>query len=169
MARGQHFEERRKNTADAQLSISTKKLREWGYLVPGYTSGTLTWSSISGEKRGALDAYVIITGREGSMRLVYTYTGTEEMDYGVDLVSTPCRLGGVRWWFICPLVRNGASCGRRVGVLYLVGKYAGCRHCYDLTYQSCQDSHKLDRVAAKMGIDPRELRRRINWLKRCAT
>jgi len=25
--------------------------------------------------------------------------------------------------------------------------YFGCRHCYDLTYRSCQDSHKRDFLA----------------------
>jgi hypothetical protein len=33
-----------------------------------------------------------------------------------------------------------------VGKLYLPpgGRYYGCRHCYDLTYTSCQESHKYD-------------------------
>ncbi|MHC4354801.1 MAG: hypothetical protein ACYS0H_19035, partial [Planctomycetota bacterium] len=33
---------------------------------------------------------------------------------------------------------NGVYCGRRVGTLYLVsgGKYFGCRHCYNLSYES---------------------------------
>jgi hypothetical protein len=26
------------------------------------------------------------------------------------------------------------------------GKFFGCRQCYDLTYESCQRSHKYDRV-----------------------
>ena len=72
------------------------------------------------------------------------YTGEKtKMEYKVDITDTPCHLGGVRYWFICPL-RN---CGRRVGKLYLPlgGKYFACRHCYDLTYRSCQEhSKKLD-------------------------
>jgi hypothetical protein len=34
-----------------------------------------------------------------------------------------------------------------VGKLYLPpgGKFFGCRQCYDLTYESCQRSHKYDR------------------------
>jgi len=44
----------------------------------------------------------------------------------------------VRYWFICPLSVNGVYCGRRVGTLYLAsgGPYFGCRHCYNLTYES---------------------------------
>jgi hypothetical protein len=30
--------------------------------------------------------------------------------------------------------------GRRVAVIYAKGKYFACRHCYDLTYTSCQES-----------------------------
>jgi len=35
-------------------------------------------------------------------------------------------------------------CGRRVAKLYLPrgARYFGCRHCYDLTYLSCQRSDK---------------------------
>lgn len=81
------------------------------------------------------------------MRLFYTqtnrFTGKKtELDYKVKLVTTSCNFGGVRYWFICPLVVDGRSCGRRVGKLYLPesSKYFGCRHCYDLTYESCQKS-----------------------------
>ena len=31
-------------------------------------------------------------------------------------------------------------CGRRVAVIYFRGKNSACRHCYDLTYASCQES-----------------------------
>jgi hypothetical protein len=49
---------------------------------------------------------------------------------------TPCNYGGHRPWLIC------MTCGRRVAILYLRGKYFACRHCLDLTYQSCQESDK---------------------------
>jgi hypothetical protein len=34
----------------------------------------------------------------------------------------------------------------RVGKLYLPlgSRYFGCRHCHELTYASCQESHKYD-------------------------
>jgi hypothetical protein len=42
------------------------------------------------------------------------------------------------------LVVSGSPCYRRVGKLYLPpgGRYFGCRHCYDLTYTSCQEHDK---------------------------
>jgi hypothetical protein len=90
---------------------------------------------------------------ENYARFQYTHTHRStgektECDYTVQLVTTPCHLGGVRWWFICPLSRNGVYCGRRVGKLYLppAGKYCGCRHCYNLSYQSRNES-RYGRVA----------------------
>ena len=65
-----------------------------------------------------------------------------DYDYKISLTTTPCNFGSVRYWFICPLSINGVYCGRRVGTLYLAsgGNYFGCRHCYDLSYESCNES-----------------------------
>jgi len=62
------------------------------------------------------------------------------------LTYTVCFYGGIRWWFKCPVVKNGVQCNKRVGVLYLTprGKYFACRHCYNLTYRSCKENHKYD-------------------------
>jgi hypothetical protein len=48
-------------------------------------------------------------------------------DYKFEPETTPCNLGGVRWWFICPLSRNGV--------------YGG-RHCHDLSYESRKECRK---------------------------
>ena len=72
-------------------------------------------------------------------------------------------MGGVRWWFLCTLTCDGRYCGRRVGKLYLPpgGRYYGCRHCYDLTYKSCQLSHKYERsdriMASTIGVTYEEV------------
>jgi hypothetical protein len=57
--------------------------------------------------------------------------------YPVRLTSTPCHLGGQRWWFRCPLVIEGVPCKRRCRVLYRPPgeRYFGCRECYRLTYR----------------------------------
>ena len=49
--------------------------------------------------------------------------------YPVRIVRTPCNLGGLRAWFICPAV----GCGRRVAILY-GGSIFACRRCYQLAY-----------------------------------
>jgi hypothetical protein len=82
---------------------------------------------------------------DGDNYVRFQYTTTDlntgekvEYDYKVALTTTPCNLGGVRYWFICPLNKNGVYCGRRVAKLYKAprGNYFGCRHCYNLSYES---------------------------------
>jgi hypothetical protein len=110
------------------------------------------------------------------VRLSYSFiwTATKEQeshDYEVYLTTTRPRFGGFRWWFICPLTTNNLPCNRRVGVLYLPpsGRYFGCRHCYDLTYTSCQESHKFDRLhetlAERMGKELAALKRIMRRLE----
>jgi hypothetical protein len=68
----------------------------------------------------------------------------------VHLQTTRPNFGGVRWWFSCPRVADGRGCGRRVGKLYRPpeGRYFACRRCLDLTYESCQKSHRYDGLFA---------------------
>ena len=105
----------------------------------------------------------------GTVRLTYTIRKTAEaFDYRIGLQTTRPHLGGVRWWFTCPLVKDGRACRRRCGKLYLppTGKYCGCRSCYDLTYQSCREGHRMDGIwrllGAEVGMDPRIVRRIMN-------
>ena len=79
--------------------------------------------------------------------------------YSIKLTTTCPHLGGLRWWFTCPLMISGRECRQRVAKLYLppTAHYFGCRHCHELTYTSCQKSRKydpLDRlIAMRMGSD----------------
>lgn len=79
--------------------------------------------------------------RGGNLEISYTI-GTETLKYRIQLEVTACPKGGFRHWLICPLVKDGKPCRRRVGVLYLPPgqKYYGCRQCYNLTYK-CQKEH----------------------------
>ncbi len=90
------------------------------------------------------------------VRLHYTVTRTgQALDYTVRLATTRPRFGGLRWWFLCPLSKNGRPCGRRVGKLYLAAHsvYYGCRRCHDLTYTSCQESRKHDALFRLLASD----------------
>ena len=144
----------KKRVADGQLAISTKSLKEFGYL--SRRSGVIIWSR-EGEEIGSIGIKVTVDQTTGTMLVNYNHTDwvtgeSEPLLYEVRLVTTACHFGCIRWWFKCPLVVNGGPCWRRVGVLYLVGGYAGCRACYGLTYKSCQDSHKYDRIAKLIGL-----------------
>ena len=70
------------------------------------------------------------------------------LEYKIGIERMACRFGGVRYWFLCPAVKDSVYCGDRVTKLFLTsgGSVFGCRQCYDLTYQSCQESHKYDKV-----------------------
>jgi hypothetical protein len=121
-----------------------KKIEVWWLLrdmsIHGrtYKSTTISW----GENglRGSISVRVSIY-EEKYVQFIYTQTDNttgekKDFDYKVQLVETPCHLGGTRFWFECPLFKKGQYCGRRVGVLYKDGDYFGCRHCYELTYSS---------------------------------
>ena len=68
----------------------------------------------------------------------------------IPLVTTQLHSGGKRFWFQC------SNCRRRVGRLHLPYgmSYFLCRRCYDLTYMSCQESHKFDWFFAEIGVHP---------------
>jgi hypothetical protein len=53
------------------------------------------------------------------LRLHYTMKSTQErIDFKVRLTTTRPNFGGLRWWFICPLIVNGKSCNRRISKIY---------------------------------------------------
>ena len=74
----------------------------------------------------------------------------------VSITTTPCFYGGERNWFLCPAVVDGVLCENRAAKLHLPpgGTMFACRQCHDLTYESCQQSHKYDRVMDHLeGLD----------------
>ena len=153
-----------KNTVEACLILSSARLMEERWLGPNlFISQTLTWHIVRTKEKLSSIGYDAHTGDDaGSLRLHYSRISTGELtDYQVQATTTPLPWGGRRWWFQCPLSDGGHSCGRRVGKLYLPpgGKYFGCRHCYNLTYKSCQESHRLDslyaEVAREVGVSTR--------------
>ena len=67
----------------------------------------------------------------------------------IPLVYSYPFFGGFRFWFSCPLCHEKDLAPLRVRKLYLPldgGTAFGCRRCHDLTYDSCQDSHRFDRL-----------------------
>jgi hypothetical protein len=146
----------KKGVVEGRYFIDTTTLKRWKLLTPGMTNhaGSFGWGR-GGEKNTASVSYLLtVEANAGTLRLMYSMkSANADLDYSVRLVTTPCHLGGVRWWFICPLSRNGVGCGRRVRKLYLCGKYFGCRHCHNLTYRSCQESDSRVYALARAGLD----------------
>lgn len=150
-----------RRTVEECKSIDIFWLNREGYFC-GFVRGSLQWKNALGKVTGSVGIEISVDEDSGEnyLRLFYAQTNNftkekTELDYKVELTTTPCNFGGIRYWFVCPLVVNGRPCRRRVGKLYLPsgGKYFGCRHCYNLTYRSCQESHKYDRLFAEIARD----------------
>ena len=161
-----------KQTVEDCRVLSAAKLQSDDLLGEGrYGGGRLVWTRTStGEEVGSI-GYLIDTLKPSDWHLRLQYnltlwrTGKREwLDYRVSLTTTPLPWGGLRWWFLCPLLKDGRPCGRRCGKLYLPpgGKYFGCRLCYDLTYRSAQEAHRFDglyaALAAEVGLSPGRVR-----------
>ena len=138
----------KKDVAEDCRSISVAFLRKHDYFC-GYKSGGMTWTRNNQEV--ASIGITVSTMDDDGEYIQFRYTTTDgstgekaEYDYKVPLTTTPCHFGGVRYWFICPLISHGKRCGRRAGTLYKVpgASHYGCRHCYHLTYESRNDSRR---------------------------
>jgi hypothetical protein len=160
-----------KTTVEDCLVLSAAKIQRDGFLRSCHRWwGSLTWrNTLTGEELSSIGFETDTGADRGWARLHYTRRGIDEpMDYRVTLTATPLPWGGMRWWFVCPLTTGGRSCTRRVGKLHLPpgGRYFGCRHCYGLTYTSCQESHKFDTVLASiggpMGLTAKEVAKLLN-------
>jgi hypothetical protein len=161
----------KKTTVEDCRSLDAIRWMREGILKAGVRHyGSWAWyrDAARTERTSAIGYEVSTLGDPPWLRLTYTFTERQDsLDYRIRLVTTRPRFGGIRWWFVCPLVTNGVACGRRVGKLYLPpgGRYYGCRHCYRLTYTSCQESRKYDglwrRMALNMGEDFATVKRRM--------
>jgi hypothetical protein len=136
----------KKDTVEDCRSVSISFLRKHGYFC-GYRTGGIAWKNCYGEETSSIGITVSTSDGGGVARFYYTVTDRSsgektDYDYKVQLTTIPCHFGGVRYWFVCPLYRNGVYCGRRVAKLYKApgAAYFGCRHCYDLSYESRNES-----------------------------
>ena len=134
-----------KQIAEHSNALRINWLKKQGILDGGYKSGTITWTFGMSENKSSIGYSVLTGGDNDYISLRYTqtdnYSGEKtDLDYKISLVSSPCNYGGKRYWFKCPLSKNGTFCGRRVGVLFLIGKHFGCRHCGEIAYSAQNDS-----------------------------
>jgi len=129
-----------KSTVEDSTQLSIFKLKEFG-LLEGFSGTTLTWTRRLSGRKSSIGIVVATEDLYAKVNYTITDRNTGEKtncDYKIPLVTTPCHFGGVRYWFICPLAKNGTYCVRRVGTLYLApgATYFACRHCYNLSYES---------------------------------
>ena len=149
----------KKQTVDDCRVLSIFDLKQKGVMRTGAAEhgGWAWYNAATNEKRASVSYELNTRSPSPFFRLYYTVTRWDgvkhDVDYHIPLEKRSCHWGGERWWFICPLLKNGRACNRRVGKLYLPpgGHYFGCRHCYDLTYRSSQESDKRVNALKKLG------------------
>ena len=123
-------------------------------------NGSLQWTNTTTGRKTASIGFDFRSVDVDEKRMVLKYTNTyrgqkTEVKLDIRLECTYPLYGGRRWWFTCPIIKNGYSCGRRTNRLYSVSgcPYFGCRNCFNLTYESSNDSHKFDGLIARMAFD----------------
>jgi hypothetical protein len=147
-------------TIEECLILSAGKLARDGIIAQSLGAGWLQWTNTAtGERTASLGYSRKMDDDLVVLRLHFTVTRRDgepvDVDEPISLETTPSAVGTRRWWFTCPLVVSGRSCGRRVGKLYLPpgARYFGCRRCHGLTYTSCQESHRYDRLFKSLAVD----------------
>jgi hypothetical protein len=145
----------KKMTVEECLTLDINKLVKDGLLHRSW--GELRW--YRGREETASVSYMLkdIGFKEGRSAYVLTIRSPIirqgqriSIPQDIPLVTTQLHSGGKRYWFSCP------DCRKRVGRLHHphgVNLFL-CRSCYDLTYASCQESHKFDWFFAQIGIHP---------------
>ena len=140
-----------KDTTEGYRSVDVRWLKREGMLSSG-ANRRITWS-----RQGEVVASINIRAEPGRVLLTYRHRSGggdwQDESYPVHLVTTSCRMGGERPWFLCP----ARGCGKRVAVLY-GGAIFACRHCHQLAYPSQRESPE-DRAARRAD----RIRYRLGW------
>lgn len=163
-----------KTEADSLKKIQVWRLKKLGFLQGFWASGSLRWTNSWSGKESSVGINVLLNESEKYLRIHYTQTKEDgdkkDFDYKIPFTTTSCYFGGFRYWFICPWYANRVYCGRRVGVLYLGGDYFACRHCYDLSYTSKNQSKSkwsliLDPLFKRDEIAEKKYKLRVKFWK----
>lgn len=108
---------------------------------------TMNWSSGHGHKSSI--GYQVQPGV--GVRLFYTVGETDKLDYVVKVTTTPCNLGGVRYWWLCP------RCGRRCRVLHCNRLFV-CQRCSGTYYETQKNKDTLTRIDNELTAIRRRLK-----------
>ena len=104
----------KKTTAGESLSLGLADFR--GRIHP-HSSGKLAWT-----RAGVVTAsigYFVAWDPGPTLTLHYRWQNEVDVRIPIHLQVTYPALGGLRWWFTCPLIVSGRECKRRVGKLFL--------------------------------------------------
>ncbi len=139
--------DRPKIIADYLPKLSIFYLKQGGFLARS-GSGAISWRGNTGEVIFEATMNILVASW-GSLR-IRSLGNQGFVNQQFTLEPTRLFFGGQRYWFRCSRNKeDGTVCGRRVGVLYKLGDYWGCRYCYKLTYFSRHCSNDGFRVVAR--------------------
>lgn len=124
-------------------SLDVNRLHREGCLCVG-SRGDWVWSR-DGVETGRIGYVTEANGLLLKYRIRQHSNDWENITQTVPIAHADCNYGGERPYFLCSGVVNGRHCGRRVGKLFLGGKYFLCRHCYQIAYGS-QSEMRYDRM-----------------------
>ncbi|MBT9477698.1 hypothetical protein [Polaromonas sp.] len=105
------------------LKVDIRIWRKLGYLIDGQ-SFAWQWS-----RGGEVTANIGVSVSNDFIRLGYAVQGTDASQT-IQTTMTPCRYGGARTWFQCPV-----CCGRATVLFMRAGRFA-CRQCQRVSYTS---------------------------------
>lgn len=139
------FGKETKTETEKLIKISIYDVSKPGWLDrPGV--GILRWCNDLFGSEWIVHVRGIIKGHETFCELRYTITdvilGSSKYTTTIQVGATPCKFGGYQRWFLCPIQKDGVTCGRRVVLLYLHDAAFGCRHCHNLVYASQNRNHR---------------------------
>lgn len=155
-------------SVDRVMQGYTRALRKFPLQTPSDARplslpwNTLRWTR-SGEPWAEVELRLELRANDGTASLRYDIEHVTEktgpQDYSVAMIATPCRFGGQRWWWICPVMN------KRVANLYLPngGDRFLSRSAYGLRYLSQRQAptgrmHERSRkLCVKLGADYRGL------------
>lgn len=134
------YRTRNRGTVEEALRLDMATLRRLGFLRPGaITTGPVSWTR-GDERAGSITLKVDLTSLDDAHAvLTYTADGVPQVQR-VQIVAEPCRFGGHRFYWLCPVMT-----WRRCTMLaYGAGRFAS-RQAQRLTY-STQSADALDRL-----------------------
>ena len=133
------------------LTLNIDQLVKARFLIPGSRmSGRIDWTfGRTGQPAGAVRYEAQLALPNAYLRLYFTVRDPvsgagRSIEQEIGLTTTRPRLGGVRWWFICPHL------GARVGRLHLPpgSTQFAARRVHDLRY-ACQTENRHQRAARR--------------------
>lgn len=150
------------------LVLDADRLHHRGMFgLRGRSTGTVTWTnSETGELLKTIHYDANMGEAEGTLWVTYTSKSSSsgekrDFNYKIEVVSTALRLGGRRWYFLCP--RTGIRCLK----LHLpagAGMFAS-RRAYRLAYPSQRETNRDRSLRAAFRARYARLREEVRTLK----